>query len=85
MCLRLHGEERPTMKQVETELQTLVTKRVNSCQADPRNEEQMQAIPLTRRRARAARQSSAAELGQSVNVRSQGFEGDFMSSASLPR
>uniref|UniRef100_A0ACD5WK75 Uncharacterized protein n=1 Tax=Avena sativa TaxID=4498 RepID=A0ACD5WK75_AVESA len=82
VCLRLHGEERPTMKHVETELQTLVTERVNSCQADPRNEEQMQP----RTRATAARQSSAAELGGRVGARSQGsFEGDFMSSASLPR
>jgi serine/threonine protein kinase len=91
VCLRLHGEERPTMKYVETELQTLVTKRVNSCQADPRNEDQMQRIPLSQRRARTVRQSSTAELGVRVDVRSQGsqrcysLEGDFMSSASLPR
>ncbi|KAM0906188.1 hypothetical protein ACQ4PT_016881 [Festuca glaucescens] len=70
LCLRLHGEERPTMKQVEMELQNLLTKRVNSFQADPRNEEKMQQIPLTRRRARATRQSSAAELGERVDTRS---------------
>ncbi|CAL4995375.1 unnamed protein product [Urochloa decumbens] len=32
-CLRLRGEERPTMKQVEMELQILRKKRVNSCQS----------------------------------------------------
>ncbi|CAM0875463.1 unnamed protein product [Alopecurus aequalis] len=30
VCLRLHGEERPTMKQVETELQSLRTKRMKN-------------------------------------------------------
>lgn len=91
LCLRLHGEERPTMKQVEMELQNLLTKRVNSCQADPSNEEKMQQIPLTRRRARTTRQSSAAELGERVDMRSgdsqrcYSLEGEFMSSASLPR
>lgn len=30
MCLRLRGEERPTMKQVEMELQILRRKRVSS-------------------------------------------------------
>ncbi|CAM0875464.1 unnamed protein product [Alopecurus aequalis] len=88
VCLRLNGEERPTMKQVEMKLQTLLTKRVNSCQADPENEEQMQQIPLTRRRSRAARQSSAAELGDAQSCGSQrcySLEREFMSSASLPR
>ncbi|CAM0876799.1 unnamed protein product [Alopecurus aequalis] len=84
VCLRLHGEERPSMKHVEAELQTLLTKRVNSCQEDPRNEEQMQQTPLIRRRGRAALQSCAAKLGESVDVRSQGsqrcysLEGEFM-------
>ena len=48
-CLRLHGEERPTMKQVETELQTLRAKRMNSSQPDPRNGEHMQPRSLTQR------------------------------------
>lgn len=49
-CLRLHGEERPTMKQVEMELQTLRTKSVNLYQAGPRNKERTQPGSLTTRR-----------------------------------
>jgi serine/threonine protein kinase len=85
LCLRLHGEERPTMKQVEMELQALLTKRVNS---NPIIEEHMQPIPLTRRRARAACQSSAEELGglrSGDNPQCYSLEKEFMLSASLPR
>ncbi|XP_051186311.1 putative wall-associated receptor kinase-like 16 [Lolium perenne] len=86
LCLRLHGEERPTMKQLEMELQTLLTKRVNSCLAYPRNEEQMQPIRLTRRRARAALQSSElGDLRLGDNPQCYSLEKEFMSSASLPR
>ena len=86
-CLRLHGEEIPTMKQVETELQTLRTNYVNSHQADTRNDEQIQPSTVTRR-CRAARQSSAMGLGERANIRSGGcysLEEEFMASASLPR
>ncbi|VAH70112.1 unnamed protein product [Triticum turgidum subsp. durum] len=80
-CLRLHGEERPTMKQVETELQTLRTKRMNSSQPDLRNGEQMQPRSLTRR-TRSARQSFAQQGG---SQRRYSMEAEFLSSASLPR
>ena len=80
-CLRLHGEERPTMKQVETELHTLRTKRMNSSQPDPRNGEQMQPRPLTRR-SRSSRQSSVRPGG---SQRRYSMEAEFLSSASLPR
>uniref|UniRef100_A0A8R7UCW9 Protein kinase domain-containing protein n=3 Tax=Triticum urartu TaxID=4572 RepID=A0A8R7UCW9_TRIUA len=80
-CLRLHGEERPTMKQVETELQTLQTERVKSSQADPRNEEPMPPRPLTRRTI-STRQSSVLS-GESQ--RRYSLEAEFMSSASIPR
>ncbi|XP_048527562.1 wall-associated receptor kinase-like 22 [Triticum urartu] len=80
-CLSLRGEERPTMKQVETELQTLRTKRMNSSQPDPRNGEQMQARPLTRR-SRSSRQSSVWPGG---SQRRYSLEAEFLSSASLPR
>ncbi|KAF7026430.1 hypothetical protein CFC21_038535 [Triticum aestivum] len=89
-CLRLSGEERPTMKQVETELQTLWAKQMDSSQVDTRNEEQRQPSSLTQR-SRAARQSSATELGKRVYVRPEdsqqrySLEREFMSSASLPR
>ncbi|XBI69126.1 hypothetical protein VPH35_048238 [Triticum aestivum] len=80
-CLRLHGEERPTMKQVETELQTLRTKRMNSSQPDPRSGEQMQPRSLTQR-SRYARQLSA-QPGDSQ--RRYSLEAEFLSSSSLPR
>ncbi|VAH70088.1 unnamed protein product [Triticum turgidum subsp. durum] len=80
-CLRLHGDERPTMKQVETELRTLWTKRMNSSQADPRNEELMQAGSSTRR-TRSALQSSVRSGG---SQRRYSLEAEFLSSASLPR
>lgn len=69
-CLRLRGEERPTMKQVEVKLQVVRTKRMNLCQVGPRNEEQMQPVLLTRR-ARVARQLSTMQLGDRVNLRSR--------------
>ncbi|XP_045089925.1 wall-associated receptor kinase 5 [Aegilops tauschii subsp. strangulata] len=80
-CLRLHGEERPTMKQVETELQTLRAKRMNSSQPDPRNGEHMQPRSLTQR-SRSARQLSAQPGG---SQRRYSLEAEFLSSASLPR
>ncbi|VAH86263.1 unnamed protein product [Triticum turgidum subsp. durum] len=80
-CLRLHGEERPTMKQVETELQTLRTKRMNSSQPDLRNGEQMQPRSLTQR-SRSARKLSAQLEG---SQRRYSLEAEFLSSASLPR
>ncbi|XBI69118.1 hypothetical protein VPH35_048230 [Triticum aestivum] len=80
-CLRLHGEERPTMKQVETELQTLRTKRMNSSQPDSRNGEQTQPRSLTQR-SRSARQLSAQPGG---SQRRYSLEAEFLSSASLPR
>ena len=80
-CLRLHGEERPTMKQVETELQTLRTERMNSSQHDLRNGEQMQPRSLTRM-SRSARQLSAQPGGSQQRY---SLEAEFLSSASLPR
>ncbi|PNT68857.1 hypothetical protein BRADI_3g46294v3 [Brachypodium distachyon] len=42
MCLRLQGEERPTMKQVESTLQYLQTKRLTSCQIVEGSDEEIQ-------------------------------------------
>ncbi|VAH86270.1 unnamed protein product [Triticum turgidum subsp. durum] len=90
-CLRLHGEERPTMKQVEMEMQTLRTKRESSCQAGPRNEGRTQPGSLTRRSSKAARQSSAMIFGERINLWSgdsqqcYSLEQEFMSSATIPR
>ncbi|CAN6360942.1 unnamed protein product [Urochloa humidicola] len=42
MCLRLKGEERPTMKQVEHTLQYLRTKRLTSCQIGEGRDEEIE-------------------------------------------
>ncbi|KAF7086769.1 hypothetical protein CFC21_090029 [Triticum aestivum] len=44
MCLRLRGEERPTMKQVESTLQYLRTKRLTSCQIGEGSDEEIQPL-----------------------------------------
>jgi serine/threonine protein kinase len=91
LCLRLHGEERPTMKHVEMELQTLLTERLNSCQADPRNEGQMQPRSLTRWTRSDRHQSSHVLSYEGANLRSEdsqrcySMEEEFIASASLPR
>uniref|UniRef100_A0A453M3L1 Protein kinase domain-containing protein n=1 Tax=Aegilops tauschii subsp. strangulata TaxID=200361 RepID=A0A453M3L1_AEGTS len=87
LCLRLRGAERPTMKQVETELRTLRAKRVNSSQADPGSEERMPPRPIARG-TRSSRQSSAMESGKRVvrsgrSERSYRLEGDWESSCHL--
>ncbi|CAD6255283.1 unnamed protein product [Miscanthus lutarioriparius] len=86
MCLRLRGEERPTMKQVETELQILRKKRVSSCQNEQQNK-----IMLLARRAEATCQALAIEPGEGTNLplkhnqRCSSLEKEFMESATLPR
>ncbi|XP_044421568.1 putative wall-associated receptor kinase-like 16 [Triticum aestivum] len=44
MCLCLRGEERPTMKQVESTLQYLRTKRLSSCQIGEGSDEEIQPL-----------------------------------------
>ncbi|VAI38186.1 unnamed protein product [Triticum turgidum subsp. durum] len=87
LCLRLRGAERPTMKQVETELRTLRAKRMNSSQADPGSEEKMPPRPIARG-TRSSHQSSATESGKRVvrsgrSERSYRLEGDCESSCHL--
>ncbi|CAD6258090.1 unnamed protein product [Miscanthus lutarioriparius] len=90
MCLRLRGEERPTMKQVELELQILREKQVSTWQSSPENEQQNETILLTRR-AKATCQAFATEPGQGANLplehnqRCCSLEEEFMESATLPR
>ncbi|XBI69120.1 hypothetical protein VPH35_048232 [Triticum aestivum] len=90
LCLRLRGEERPTMKQVEVELQILRTRRANSCQANVINEEQTQPMLLTRG-VKVAFQSSATLVDCRYNLESRDSQGcydlqeEFMASASLAR
>ncbi|XBI61473.1 hypothetical protein VPH35_042260 [Triticum aestivum] len=84
-CLRLRGDERPTMKQVEMRLQAVRFKRLRSCQVAPRNES-MQAFlggqsQVTRRPVMADRANSASEMSHNC----YSLEQEFMASATLPR
>ncbi|KAI4970157.1 hypothetical protein ZWY2020_001071 [Hordeum vulgare] len=77
MCLRLHGEERPTMKEVEMSLQLLHTKRSMSSHATPENG-----------RAEASASSHSGNGADPVTTTSQrcySLEQEFISSASFPR
>lgn len=77
MCLRLQGEERPTMKEVEMSLQLLHTKRSISSHATPENG-----------RAEASASSHSGNGADPVTTTSQrcySLEQEFISSASLPR
>ncbi|KAF8748347.1 hypothetical protein HU200_012933 [Digitaria exilis] len=90
MCLKLKGEERPTMKQVDITLQLLRTERMNSSRSDPGNEQEIQPL-LSRRAVASRRQPFSVELNGGDNVAPQGsyncssLEREFLSSASLPR
>ncbi|XP_066341357.1 putative wall-associated receptor kinase-like 16 [Miscanthus floridulus] len=90
MCLRLHGEERPTMKQAEMELQILREKQVSTWQSSPENEQQNETILLTRK-GKATCQAFATEPGEGANLplkhnqRCYSLEEEFMESATLPR
>uniref|UniRef100_A0A0E0FID5 Protein kinase domain-containing protein n=1 Tax=Oryza nivara TaxID=4536 RepID=A0A0E0FID5_ORYNI len=68
MCLRLQGEDRPTMKQVEMTLQFLRTKRSMAYHVVPENDEEMQS--LLHKRSEDSCQSLANNLGVSTNPES---------------
>ncbi|CAO2200148.1 unnamed protein product [Urochloa humidicola] len=70
-CLRLRGEERPTMKQVELALHLLQTERINSSQIDPRRQSSTENNEVN------------AVSQQSQNC--YNLEREFLSSSSLPR
>jgi serine/threonine protein kinase len=82
MCLRLKGEERPTMKQVVTTLQLLRGNRENSSQ-----------VALSLQQGMQDRQSLVQNLdGRTCNITPQrsrnacySLEQEFLSSATLPR
>ncbi|KAF8780630.1 hypothetical protein HU200_001232 [Digitaria exilis] len=88
MCLRLNSSERPTMKQVEMNLQFLRTKRSNSCHVVQDNNEEMQSLLCARGESRY--ETFEISLGESYNSDScygQGFnsfERDFESSPQVP-
>jgi serine/threonine protein kinase len=66
MCLRLQGDERPTMKQVEMTLLFLRSKRTNSCSVDLEDAEEIQPLLCTRSEAR--RDSSALSLSSDADA-----------------
>ncbi|CAO2190022.1 unnamed protein product [Urochloa humidicola] len=90
VCVRLRGEERPTMKQVYITLQLLLAERMNSSQSDTGSDQDIQPL-LTRRNVASCRQSFSVELNDGANVAPQGsyncssLEREFLSSTSLPR
>jgi serine/threonine protein kinase len=82
MCLRLKGEERPTMKQVESTLQLIRGNRGNSSQADPAVQQEMQGHQplvenLDERTCNMASQRSRAAC--------YSLEQEFLLSAGVPR
>ncbi|KAE8804602.1 Wall-associated receptor kinase-like 22 [Hordeum vulgare] len=77
MCLRLHGEERPTMKEVEMSLQLLQTKRSMSSHATPENGRAEASA--------SSRSGNGADPVTTTSQRSYSLEQEFISSASLPR
>ncbi|TVU12890.1 hypothetical protein EJB05_46556, partial [Eragrostis curvula] len=86
MCLRLRGEERPTMKEVEMILQTMRTKRLKSYQIPPKNDKD--GYQSLRSRDKDSIESFA-QVGNSVGQPSQrcyySLEQEFIESAELPR
>ncbi|CAL5017876.1 unnamed protein product [Urochloa decumbens] len=86
MCLRLDSGDRPTMKQVEMNLQFLRTKRSNSCRVVHDNSESEEIQPLLCTRAESRYETFDISLGESSSSEyrySQRFnssEHDFRSS-----
>ncbi|KAF8780654.1 hypothetical protein HU200_001256 [Digitaria exilis] len=81
MCLKLRGEERPTMKQVEIALHNLRTERSNSCRVAPKNDQEIQ--PLL-----SSRANDATHVGCMLGEGSKGcysLEQEFLLSAEIPR
>lgn len=86
-CLRLQGEERPTMKQVEMKLQLLINKGLRSCNGFPQSSCEIQAPPPVRLAAHHC-QPLSTDGDNRANIASSScyaLEQEFMSSATLPR
>ncbi|TKW03606.1 hypothetical protein SEVIR_7G052300v4 [Setaria viridis] len=71
MCLRLNSGERPTMKQVEMNLQFLRTKRSNSCHVVQDNSESEEMQPLLCTRAESRYETFDISLGESSSSKSR--------------
>ncbi|KAM0883186.1 hypothetical protein ACQ4PT_031791 [Festuca glaucescens] len=89
-CLRLRGEERPTMKQVEMKLQYLQSKRLRSSQIVVENEDK-HALLSGQRQVALPLLSDKSGILDRANVPSQmnkncySLEQEFMASATIPR
>ncbi|KAM3317612.1 hypothetical protein ACQJBY_035368 [Aegilops geniculata] len=89
-CLRLRGEERPTMKQVEIKLQYVRSKRLRACQVAVTNE-YMQPLLSGQSQDTLPRLTTPSGIVDRVNIASQrnqncySLEQEFMASATLPR
>ncbi|TVU17028.1 hypothetical protein EJB05_33035, partial [Eragrostis curvula] len=83
MCLRLRGEERPTMKEVEMTLQMIRMKRLKSYQIPPESGTDVYHL-LRRSRAKdSIDQSFVQEL--KIVLISYSLEQEFIASAEMPR
>ncbi|KAF7082192.1 hypothetical protein CFC21_086073 [Triticum aestivum] len=89
-CLRLRGEERPTMKQVEMKLQYVRSKRLRACQVAVTNE-YMQPLICGQSQDTLLMLTTPSGIADRVNIASQrnqncySLEQEFMASATLPR
>ncbi|CAM0909654.1 unnamed protein product [Alopecurus aequalis] len=82
LCLRLKGDERPTMKQVESTLQLIRGSRVNPSQVDPAGvEQEMQDHQSLVLNLDGGTCDIASQSSRSVSC---SFEQELLSSASLP-
>ncbi|GJM97945.1 hypothetical protein PR202_ga14910 [Eleusine coracana subsp. coracana] len=87
MCLKLRGEERPTMKQVEMALHTLRAKRPKSCIVAPESDQETQPL-LSSRVQVISDQSLPRDMDSYSSQPSQGYYSlgeEFIPSTQLPR
>ena len=84
MCLRLRGEDRPTMKHVEMALRVLQTERLKLCHVDPGNAQEKEPL-LTPAREKDSSDQLVASDCVNANLASENmkpcysFEQEFMS------
>lgn len=84
MCLRLRGDDRPTMKQVEMALRVLQTERLKRCHVDPGNGEEKEPLLTPAREKGSSHQLVASDCANtnlpSENIKQcYSFEQEFMS------
>ena len=90
-CLRLQGEERPTMKQVEMKLQYVRSRRLRSCQVAIRNEDVVQPLLSGQNQDTPPMLTAQSGIVNRANLASQrsqncySLEQEFMASTTLPR